>query len=217
MIQTVPDPFGVEHFLKSFRRTGEDTGTLYARAIGAIDATLSDDRIDDGERCRQIRNVISAADMVRAERRQAIVDAAKFALDPLVAEPHCPPECAQNWKAASDPLTHVAHCPNADDLGLTYSRIDDDPQVVRPHSPRVPAHTSALVDGGELIAETPAETATCLHETGGGSALRRRCGVTIWWDGSRSRWAHIGNTWYGHEAVGPVADLVDEPTCPGGC
>jgi hypothetical protein len=42
-----------------------------------------------------------------------------------------------------------------DPVGLTYSRVDDDPSVIRPHSPRVPLHTGAVVDGGELVGETP--------------------------------------------------------------
>lgn len=46
-------------------------------------------------------------------------------------------------------------------VGLTYSRVDDDPNVVRPHSPRVPLHTGAVVDGGELVDETPVEDERC--------------------------------------------------------
>jgi hypothetical protein len=41
--------------------------------------------------------------------------------------------------------------------GMSYSRQDDDPQVIRPHSPRLPLHTGSVVDGGELVDETPAE------------------------------------------------------------
>jgi hypothetical protein len=51
------------------------------------------------------------------------------------------------------------HIP-ANDLGFDYSRADDDPQVIRPHSPRVPLHTGAVVDGGQLVDETPTEVHT---------------------------------------------------------
>lgn len=45
--------------------------------------------------------------------------------------------------------------------GLTYSREDDDPQVVRPHSPRVPMHVGTVVGGGELVDATPRPGTTC--------------------------------------------------------
>jgi hypothetical protein len=68
-----------------------------------------------------------------------------------------------NWcadPASPDPALHPGngrtHVP-ADDLGFGFSREDDDPQVIRPHSPRVPLHTGAVVDGGQLVDETPAE------------------------------------------------------------
>jgi hypothetical protein len=40
-------------------------------------------------------------------------------------------------------------------LGLTYSRVDEDPQVIRPHSPRLPLHTGAVTDEGlvEMVSE----------------------------------------------------------------
>jgi hypothetical protein len=45
----------------------------------------------------------------------------------------------------------------ASSVGLNYSRVDDDPQVVRPHSPRMPMHVGVReVDGGELLAIAPA-------------------------------------------------------------
>jgi hypothetical protein len=69
-----------------------------------------------------------------------------------------------NWctdPASPDPALHPGdgrtHVP-ADDLGFGFSRQDDDPQVIRPHSPRVPLHTGAVVDGGVLVDETPAES-----------------------------------------------------------
>ena len=82
---------------------------------------------------------------------QADIDAAKFSTNPLVAA------AAQAYEDADD-----------DPTGLTYSREDDDPQVVRPHSPRVPMQTGAVVDGGELVDETPAEPVTVYFSFGHG-------------------------------------------------
>jgi len=45
--------------------------------------------------------------------------------------------------------------------GFDYSRADDDPQVVRPHSPRVPLRVGTVVGGGELVDATPRPGTTC--------------------------------------------------------
>jgi hypothetical protein len=42
---------------------------------------------------------------------------------------------------------------------LTYSRADEDPQVIRPHSPRLPLHAGAVTDGGALVDVTSAFSA----------------------------------------------------------
>ncbi|GIF08721.1 hypothetical protein [Actinoplanes siamensis] len=74
---------------------------------------------------------------------QADIDAAKFSTDPMT---RAAAEAYEDDEGDEDPT------------GLTYSREDDDPQVIRPHSPRVPLHVGVREsDGGELVDETPAE------------------------------------------------------------
>jgi hypothetical protein len=116
-----------------------------------------------------------------------------------------------------------AHEDADDPTGLTYSRADDDPQVVRPHSPRMPLHVGVReVDGGELVDATPDDPIFCAHETGGdGIALLRRCVRQIRWDEADARWRHvIGDAEVDHEAVPPgesVRELLAiAPSADGG-
>jgi hypothetical protein len=61
------------------------------------------------------------------------------------------------WHTAEKAPAVAEPVPAVDDQGFGYSReLDDDPQVIRPHSPRLPLHTGAVVDGGQLVDETPA-------------------------------------------------------------
>jgi hypothetical protein len=56
-------------------------------------------------------------------------------------------------------------------VGLDYSRVDDDPQVIRPHSPRLPLHTGAVTDQG-LVEVTRVE---CGAQTFDGADRLYRC------------------------------------------
>lgn len=94
--------------------------------------------------------------------------------------PHaCPPECAQNWQRASDPLKHVDHCPHARDeadcppnggYGVITSHDDqpDDPEAAADrsgnpegatqfpgHRFECSLHAGWLTSGGEWIECSP--------------------------------------------------------------
>ena len=95
---------------------------------------------------------------------------------------------APTTPAGSGPLTSN---------GFDYTRADTDADDPTPVSPaRMPLHTCGVVDGGQLVDES---TPLCVYETGGGGAVRERCGDRIE-QGENGLWRHVGKAWHNHVA-----------------
>jgi len=103
--------------------------------------------------------------------------------------------------------------PTKDPSGLGYTRADTDADDPTPVSPaRVPLHTGGVVDGGELVDETEPGP-VCVYETGGGSAVRQRCGDPIE-QGENGLWMHVGTAWHNHTAQPSAQDREREAAKP---
>lgn len=201
MTNTVRDdpPFGsVEQRVQRFRRVGGDERSLFARAFGSLDAILDDERWTDGEKVEKIRNLVTALDLVRAERD---------------AKP-----------AATGPTTPAGVGP-LNSNGFDYSRVVDAVAPVSPARggpPRTGGSVSGIADDGHRdsepsapVDESPVQL-LCVFETGAGT-LWRRCNDPIRWDADLAVWRHVDGAWRGHNAMPadptPPESLTHVPGC----
>jgi hypothetical protein len=127
---SVKPPFGsVQQRIQRFRQVTD----LFASMEGSLAAILDDERWTDGEKVNKIRNLVTALDIVRAER---------------AAEPADP--TGQLYTRADDPTPVSPARPGAH-VGDVVSHIDETGPREDDETP-VPASERGLVDEAPAVA-----------------------------------------------------------------